>query len=200
MKNRLLFIVLLLAFSSVAQEDTELYNHPEEEKQELNQSDSHTQEIGVDVQFGASQFSGTAGAGLKYGYLIKENLIVGPSIRLQRSWYNLNGVKGGYSIYGGGAFIHQRLYNYFFVGGEFELLSTPFNYQYPANGRTWAPTFLVGGGFSRSFTPNFRLNAGVMYDIINHPNSPFRVGYTLKKENGQYLPIIYRLAFFFTLD
>lgn len=201
MKKILLLLAVGLSFSLQAQEeeeDTELYIKTEEEQPVKEKP--HSKELGFDLHFGASQFSGTAGLGLKYGFFLKKNLIAGPSVRFQRSWYNINGIKGGYAIYGGGAFIHQRFYNYFFAGAEFELLSTPFNYTNPAVGRTWAPTFLVGGGFSRSFTPSFRVNAGIMYDIINHANSPFRVGYTMKKENGQYIPVIYRLAFFITLD
>jgi len=199
--NKILTILLLSVFalSANSQEDTELYESDIEEptKAELD----HTSEIGLDIQFHASSVGGTLGAGIKYGYMLNPNVVVGPSIRLQRSWYNFQGINSSWNIYGGGAFAHYRLYNYFFVGGEFELLSTPFVQNTATVGfqRNWVPTFLIGGGFSRQFNESFRLNGGIMYDIFDNPNSPFRQAYFMRKENGALIPVIYRIAFFFVI-
>ena len=193
------FFAVTLVVSGYAQEDTELYESDTEEPKKIELD--HTSEIGVDLQFHASSVGGTVGTGIKYGYLIKPNFVIGPSIRLQRSWYNFQGIKSSWNIYGGGAFAHYRMYNYFFVGGELELLSTPFVQNTATVGfkRNWVPTFLVGGGFSRQFNQSFRLNAGIMYDIIDNTNSPFRQAYFMRKENGALIPVIYRIAFFFVL-
>ena len=185
---------MAFAHSTHAQEDKELYDIPEEETN-VNEID-HTKEIGIDLNFSANTFGGSGGAGIKFGFLQSDRFIFGPSVRIQRSWYNFNGIRNGFSIFGGGAFGHVRFFNTLFIGAEIEFLSTPFQNGFITGQRSIVPTALLGGGFSRSFVPNFRLNAGIMYDIINHTNSPFRQGYFLKKTNGVLIPVMYRIAFF----
>lgn len=199
-----LFLMPIAAFhcySQVEEEtDTELYIQDETEEEEKVELDHHY-ELGADVFFNAGTFGGTAGAGLKFGFVKGENWLFGPSVRYQKSWYKNQGIQSSWSFYGGGAFVHYRMYNYFYLGGEFELLSTPFNQTaLTLNlGKRWVPTLLVGGGFSRAFGPNFRLNGGIMYDLINHPNSPFRQAYFMRKENGTLIPILYRISFFISI-
>lgn len=191
MKNILLAISFVLTCSLYGQ-DTELY-----EQDEPTSSKSQTsKELGFEFTFHASTLGGTVGGAMKLAFINENNFVVGPSIRLQRNWYNNLGLKTDWSIYGGGVFAHYRMYEYLFAGAEFELLSTPFKNGYFSANRSWAPTFLVGAGFSRAFSDNFRLNAGIMYDVINSTNSPFRQGYFIRKENGTYIPVIYRIAFF----
>lgn len=153
-------------------------------------------EIGLDGNFSASTFGGSGGLGLKLGFVNNDKFVFGPSIRYQHSWSNINGVKNGFSVYGGGGFLHVRLADYFFVGTEIEFLSSPIQNGYITGVRSWVPVALVGGGFSYAFSENFRLNAGIMGDLINHVNSPLRMGYFMKNSNGKLLPIIYRIAFF----
>lgn len=202
MKSFLLLLILVCCTNfSFGQEDTELYVHDEEETSKKEFTPHN--EIGADIHFSASTLGGTGGLGLKFAIVRNKYVAFGPSARYNYSFYKQYGLTGSYSVYGGGAFVHARFFNYLFAGFEFELLSTPYNYT---NGiisakRTWAPTGLLGFGFSHAFgeEENFRLNAGIMYDIINSPNSPFRAGYFMKKENGTLIPLIYRIAFFFKL-
>lgn len=202
-KWMLIFIVCAGSnFALLAQEEPEEFDETDDQEEVVPASN---RELGFDVNFSASNYGGTAGLGVKLGFVQQEKFIVGPSIRFQQSWstgLGLNGstnVNTSFSIYGGGAFVHARLYNYFFVGAEAEVLSTPFQNGYLMAQRKWVPVVLIGGGFSRAFTPNFRLNAGVMYDVINHADSPFRQGYFMKRSNGTYLPVMYRIAFFFAI-
>jgi len=165
-------------------------------------------EIGFDLAFNASTNGGNAGIGLKYGINFGENLIAGPSVRYERTWNQniITGNSGGFNVYGGGVFGHYRLQNVLFLGAEFEMLKSP----YTKIGQltylpTWAPTLFLGGGFSREFNESFRINAGIMYDVINADNSPFKRSYnfTIKNEQGivtKILPIIFRLAFFIPLS
>lgn len=159
-------------------------------------------ELGIDGYFGASNLGGSFGIGLKYGFLLKENYLVGPSIRFQRTWNSAYAgySKYGFNTYGVGIFGHARYFNYVFFAGEFELMRTPLT-SYGAVGSTssWVPVFFLGGGFSREFNESVRINAGIYLDVINHASSPFRQGYFMKRANGSIIPAIYRIAFFFPL-
>lgn len=195
------FTLLFTAFA-YAQEDDETAE--DESKYEGIFQGS---ELGVDIAFSASTNGGSAGLGLKYGAKFGKYIIAGPSVRYDLTWIKnqVGGNNGNYSVYGGGAFVHGRFFNALFVGAEFEYLRSP----YEKNGfltalPSWAPTLFVGGGFSMEFQKKIRLNAGIMYDVINAQNSPFRNSYSItrKDANGNivgYLPIIYRIAFFIPL-
>lgn len=161
-------------------------------------------EIGIDGYFGFSNFGGNVTVGGKYGLNYGEHLIVGPSLRYQRVWNNnqVTGVQGGYNIFGGGAFVHGRFYDALFVGAEFEMMRSPFT-SFGAISTTqtkWVPTLFLGGGFSKEFNESWRLNAGIMYDIINAPTSPFRQSYFMRNANNVPIPVIYRVAFFFPIS
>lgn len=196
--TKLIFFLAISLFSGMTfgQEDKELYNNYEED--EPSSKFKPSQEIGFDALFSASTYGGIAGLGVKYGFVVKPNLIVGPSVRFQRTWTKNYSTSYAFNVYGGGGFIHYRIMNYFFIGAEVEALSSPFNYLNPTGGRTWVMTALCGGGFSHSFG-DFRLNAGIMYDIINSQNSPYRYGYIIRNSQGVLQPIIYRLALFFPI-
>jgi len=162
-------------------------------------------ELGVELYAGASTLGGSVGGDLKYAAILNENWAVGPSFRLQRTWSNNFGQKMGFSVYGGGVYAHYRIKNTLFVGGEYELLRSPFNFIFfNYSSKQWASTLFLGGGFSRDFNHKIRVNGGIFYDVINAENSPFRSSYSvrIKNEMGQVvriLPMIYRITFFFPL-
>lgn len=197
--------MVFCATSVQAQEDD--YDSEEEETKVVSGLAYNGSEIGADLSFSASNFGGHFGLGLKYGVKLGEYLIVGPSVRYERLWSKnaTTGFVGNSNVYGGGVFVHARFFNALFLGAEFEHLKSPYNPQgFVGVQSTWAPTLFLGGGFSMELNDRIRLNAGVMYDVINAQNSPFRNAYsfTIKDENGniqRYLPIIFRVAFFFPL-
>ena len=162
-------------------------------------------ELGLEIFAGASNLGGSVGGDLKYAAILNESWAVGPSFRYQRTWSNNLGQKMGFSVYGGGVFAHYRIKNTLFLGGEFEMLRSPYNFiVFNYSTKKWAPTLFLGGGFSRDFNHKIRINGGIFYDIINAENSPFRSSYTFKVKNelGQVvriLPMIYRITFFFPL-
>jgi len=196
MKHFLVFVLsafmILPAFGQEDEEETTTY---EEEEEEVPYVMSE-KELGFDFNFSASNFGGTGGLGVKLGFVKQEKYIFGPSVRYQHAWTNFNGLKTGFSVYGAGGFFHVRLYEYLFAGVEIEILSSPLQngVLYPT--RNWVPVALLGGGFSHAFGPNFRLNAGIMYDVVNHVNSPLRQGYFMHNKQGVLLPVLYRIAFF----
>ncbi|NDB34390.1 MAG: hypothetical protein EB023_03385 [Flavobacteriia bacterium] len=171
----------------------------------VGQTSFNGSEIGVELFAGASNLGGAIGGDLKYAAIINENWAVGPSFRYQRTWSNNQGQKMGFSVYGGGVYAHYRIQNSLFLGGEFEMLRSPFNFiLFNYSPKIWAPTLFLGGGFSRDFNGKIRVNGGIFYDVINADNSPFRSSYSIKIKDdmGQVvriLPIIYRITFFFPL-
>lgn len=207
-----IYLFLLFFVSSTlilnAQEAEDDFDFEEDETEEITGLQYNGSEIGADIAFSASTFGGNFGIGLKYGFKLGKYLFVGPSVRYERLWFKnaLSGFNGNSNVFGGGAFVHARFFNVLFLGVEYEHLLSPYNRQgFLQTPSTWAPTLFVGGGFSMSFNERIRLNVGLMYDVINAENSPFRNSYsiTVKDQNGniqRFLPIIYRVAFFFPLS
>lgn len=162
-------------------------------------------EIGVDGTFYASNLGGTFGIGAKYGWKFREYFIAGPSLRYQRSWSQIGintatPVQTSFNVFGGGGFIHARFFNALFVGAEIEFLRGPYlNGNLLTGQGTWAPTAFIGGGFSMEINETWRANLGIMYDVIDHQNSPLRTQYFMRNAQNVLLPIIYRISFFFPL-
>jgi hypothetical protein len=168
-------------------------------------------ELGFDGFFGASNLGSSFGIGPKFGMLFGENLVVGPSFRLQQTNTNFLGVNTTLRIYGGGIFAHGRFVStgktHLYGGAEFEMLRSPFNFitfQELTTNR-WAPTLFVTAGAKIDIAKSVALTAGIYYDVINANNSPFRSAYAIKIKNEQgqvvqILPIIYRLSIIFTLS
>jgi hypothetical protein len=168
-------------------------------------------ELGFDGFFGASNLGSSFGIGPKFGMLLGENLVVGPSFRLQQTNTNFLGVNTTLKIYGGGIFAHGRFVStgktHLYGGAEFEMLRSPYNFitfqQLTTN--RWAPTLFVTAGAKIDIAKSVALTAGIYYDVINAKNSPFRSAYAIKIKNEQgqvvqILPIIYRLSIIFTLS
>ena len=162
----------------------------------VGQIENTSQEIGIEAFFGASNQNGSFGIGPKYGFVINENYVVGPSFRIQRNWSNFLGNSFSQTIYGGGVFAHARYAtkgkSTVYGAMEFEYLRSPFNFLTPnqqmgtESSRVWAPTLFLGGGFLIRVNNVIGINAGILYDVINANNSPFRSSYlfNIKNEAG----------------
>ena len=169
-----------------------------------------SQELGIEGYFGASNQSGSFGIGPKFGFVLNENIAIGPSFRIQRNWSNLLGNSFSQTVYGGGAFAHIRYKSNgkstVFGAVEFEYLRSPFvdiNFQ-NVTSKKWAPTLFLGGGFLVRVNNVIGINAGILYDVVNADNSPFRSSYFFKQKNQagvvtKIYPLIYRLTFLFKL-
>jgi len=175
------------------------------------QIDLTSQELGIEGYFGASNQGGSFGIGPKFGFILNENIAIGPSFRIQRNWSNLLGNSFSQTVYGGGAFAHIRYKSKgkstVYGAVEFEYLRSPYNYatNLELTSNKWAPTLFIGGGFLVRVNNVIGINAGILYDVINADNSPFRSSYIFKVKDpitGTYskiYPLIYRLTFLFKL-
>lgn len=171
-------------------------------------------EIGVEITAASgSNLGGSVGGSLKFAIVEDESLAYGPSIRYQYLWSNntFTGLNANASLFGGGGFLHYRLLDWFFIGTEIELLTNPFPVINPE--KKWTLTAFFGGGVHRDFDW-VKLNVGLLFDaadalrdpLTSNP-SPLRTNYFIQRKNpnpgsgpnGAYLPIIYRIAFFFPI-
>ncbi len=176
-------------------------------------SQNRNYELGAEIQAASfSNLGGSVGGGLKFAIVEDETVAFGPSLRYQYFWSNntFTGLSSNASTFGGGGFLHYRFMNWFYAGSEIELLKNPFNNIQPE--KKWTLTAFLGGGVSREWEW-VRFNFGVLFDVVdalkdplaNNP-SPLRNDYFIKRQNpnlaqgqGAYLPIIYRITFFFPL-
>ena len=174
------------------------------------QTEITSHELGLEGYFGTSNQGGSFAIGPKYGFILNENIAVGPSIRIQRNWSNFLGNSYVQTVYGGGAFAHIRYKSNgkstVFGAVEFEYLKSPYNYATNQEliSRKWAPTLFLGGGFLIRVNKVIGINAGLLYDVINADNSPFRSSYILRQKDQlgnviKIYPLIYRLTFLFKL-
>jgi hypothetical protein len=176
-------------------------------------SQSKNYELGAEIQAASfSNLGGSIGGGLKFAIVEDETVAFGPSIRYQYFWSNntFTGLSANASTFGGGGFLHYRFMNWFYAGSEIELLRNPFNNI--QSDKNWTVTAFLGGGVSREWEW-VRFNFGVLFDVVDalkdplasNP-SPLRNDYFIRRQNpnltqgqGAYLPIIYRITFFFPL-
>lgn len=165
-------------------------------------------EIGFDGSFNASNIGGVLEIGPKFGFLMNENLILGPTLRYQRAWSQpyYSNTSFSYNNLGAGFFLHGRYKNTVYGGFEAEVLRNRNVFiDTSAVFKKFVPTVFICAGFSREFKGIVRLNAGLYYDVVNSLNSPFRSAYkmTIKDATtGQVvkrIPLIYRISFFFPI-
>ncbi len=157
-------------------------------------------ELGLDGSFWASSWGGNGNIGLKYGFQLNEVFVIGPSFRYQR-WWNSHpqfATKSSANIFGAGAYVHARFMNWLFLGLEFEYLQSPTQYYVEGKKRGWVPVLFAAGGLSRSFKDKWRVNLGMNYDFINSPYTPFAESYMITRKNGSRIPLMYRVALFYT--
>ena len=179
----------------------------------LGFSQSYHSEIGVEIQ--AANFSnmgGSVGGSLKWAFVEEEALACGPSFRFQYlfSQNQFLGTQSSAFLFGGGGFLHYRFLDWFFLGTEIEVLKNPYNFNFPD--QRWRLTALVGGGVSKDLG-FVRLNVGILYDLVDGFNDPLssnpsplsgdyflRINSPTNPNAGKYVPLIYRIAFFFPLN
>jgi len=125
-------------------------------------------ELGIEPYIGFSNMGGALGGELKYAVRLTENMLVGPSFRVQRIWSNNLGIQNNMTTWGGGAFAHWRYQEKIFGGVEFQYLKSPFSFANPLEVvKPWSPTLMLGGGFYLKLGEKIRLNAALFYDVIN---------------------------------
>ncbi len=89
-------------------------------------------------------------------------------------------VKKGYTVeqngsnYGASIFNRFRVTPRLYTHAEFSVMSYKWFYSDGHDERKVAPIFYVGGGYSQPISRNTWLNAQVLFDVLNHENSPYK--------------------------
>ena len=108
------------------------------------------------------------------GYKLTPKLSVGAQVSYEyvsEKRYNddLNGSNYGFSIFNRFRF-SPCLYSH----AEFSLMSYKWFYTDGSEGRKLAPMLYLGGGYNQPIAKNTWLNTQVLFDVLNHENSPYR--------------------------
>jgi hypothetical protein len=178
-------------------------------------AEAYKAEFGLDGYFSIGNQGGNFAVGAKFGVLKREDednnnkLVVGPSARWMRVW-SKNFASGGspvnYNVVGAGAFVHKRVFDALYLAAEIEALKTPTQIVIVNQQRLWVPVLFLGGGYSKSIDERFRVNIGILYDVINSGYSPYRSSYLTRKkvgpngELGALIPVLYRLELIISLN
>jgi hypothetical protein len=101
-----------------------------------------------------------------------------------------------YSVYGGNIFSRYKFTENLFAHSEFEVLRAyDLDSNSPTQGeRTTVPMFFAGAGYSSSIGGVITLQIMLLYDFINHINSPYQSGYVFSSNFGPGPPLIYRIG------
>jgi len=126
------------------------------------------------------------------GYKVNDKLGAGVGIR-----YNLlrNTVTGySNSFYGGSLFARYQVINEIYIHSELEgLQAYNLNPQSPNYGQR-APAYMWFNGIGYSSGDHFRINIMLLYDVIDHINSPYQAAY-ISIPTVPRIPVIIRGGF-----
>jgi len=87
----------------------------------------------------------------------------------KRYSFEQNGSNYGFSI-----FSRYRVVPRLYAHTELSMMSYKWFYDDSTADRKWAPIIYIGGGYSQPISNNVYLNAQVLFDVLNHKNSPHK--------------------------
>jgi len=125
------------------------------------------------------------------GYRVTEKYSVGLGAKYRYIGSKQLGIN--WSIYGGSFFNRYKFTESFFAHAEFEVLRAyiqdPNNLNY--GDRTTVPMLFGGAGYSSSLGGTVMLQLLILYEFIDHVNSPYQGSYIFGSQGP---PLIYRVG------
>ena len=113
------------------------------------------------------------GAQPMVAYKLTPKLSVGTQFSYEYISDNRYNIEQNGSNYGFSIFTRYRIVPRLYAHTEFSMMSYKWFYSNGSEDRKWAPIFYVGGGYSQPISKNVYLNAQVLFDVLNHENSPY---------------------------
>lgn len=184
MKHVALFLVVFLfSFAGMAQElDSIMATEPAEETVQQEESENKLPKPKLDksrIYYGGymtmnfSKNYSVLGAAPMVAYKLTPKFSVGGQITYEYISDKRYTIEQNGSNYGFSLFSRYRVSPRLYAHTEFELMSYKWFYSDGGDERKWAPMFYVGGGYSQPISKNVWLNAQVLFDVLNHENSPY---------------------------
>ena len=171
----LLALILLISTAGMAQvTDSTQVAQPEENKVVKPKLDKSKIYYGGFVTMNFSKNYSVIGAQPLVGYKLTPKLSIGGQFSyeyISDKRYNVeqNGSNYGFSIFNRFR-VTPRLYTH----AEFSMMSYKLFYDIDDSERKWVPVFYLGGGYSQPISKNVWLNAQVLFDVLNHEDSPYK--------------------------
>lgn len=111
------------------------------------------------------------------GYKLTPKLSVGVKFQYEHIKNKQYSTTYEYNNYGGSFFARFRLIKALYLHAEYAMMSfemyDPINNEMSSN-REMVPFLFLGGGYSKRLAGNSWLNFQILFDVINHSNSPYR--------------------------
>ena len=175
---KLIYLLTLALFISVAvfaqeTDTTKVEQQPVESELPKPKLDKSRIYYGGYVTMNFSKNYSVFGAQPMVAYKLTPKLSIGTQLSYEyitdkRYSYEHTGSNYGISI-----FSRYRVVPRLYAHTEFSMMSYKWFYSDGSDDRKWAPIFYVGGGYSQPISKNVYLNAQVLFDVLNHENSPY---------------------------
>ncbi|WP_340113261.1 hypothetical protein [Maribellus mangrovi] len=170
MKSLIVFLfVLLISTMSFAQVADTTQVQEEMQKPKLDRSKMY---YGGYVTLNFSRDYSVIGAQPMVAYKLTPKLSTGVQATYEYINYKNNSDYSG-SNYGASVFSRYRVTPRLYAHAEFQLMSYKWLYS-DGDTRKTAPMLYLGGGYSQPITRNTWLTAQVLFDVLNHENSPYK--------------------------
>ncbi len=78
------------------------------------------------------------------------------------------------SNFGAGLFSRYRIIPALYTHAEFSLMNYKLSYTNGESQREWVPFLFLGGGYSQPVSQNVWFNAQILFDVLQHKNSPYK--------------------------
>lgn len=175
---KLIYLFALALFISVsvsAQESdtTKVEQQPVENKMPRPELDKSRIYYGGYVTLNFSSNYSVIGAQPLLAYKLTPKLSIGTQLSYEYVNDKRYKIDQSGSNYGFSVFSRYRVMPRLYAHTEFSLMSYKWFYSDGSDDRKMAPMFFVGGGYSQPISKNVYLNAQVLFDVLNHENSPY---------------------------
>lgn len=166
--------IILTCFAGFASaQNSGLFKSADEVTEDNRQFDRNRMYYGGYLNMNFSKNYSVIGAQPLIAYKLTPEFSLGTQLSYEyisdSRYYN----KQNGSNYGASLFGRYRITPLFYAHTELALMSYKWFYTDGSDERKLAPMIYVGGGFSQPISENTWLNAQILFDVLNHENSPY---------------------------
>ena len=171
MKTIYILILLIIVYlGSMGQDTTQVENTAEQKARKFDKNKLYYGGY-LNMTFGRYT---AIGAAPLLGYKITPKFSVGAKFSYE--YINDKRFTQEYSTsnYGVSMFSRLRVFSNLYGHVEFSSMNYGLYNEEGESDRDWIPFIFVGGGYSRQIAKNTRLNAQILWDVLQDSNSPYK--------------------------